>query len=160
MLGSLSMLLNGGGVAQIRMISIELNHALGQRAPGAPSGEPEHANGAGRPREITRVLDGINRLATLAARGEITSALDDLQPGWPSWTASVASRGHAAPRLASRARPTSSTTAGRLRRPAFAAAHVDEARRVRPELLNRCRSGSFLLTDAAGGRGGDYTNPT
>ena len=28
MLGSLSMLLNGGGVAQIRTISTELNHAL------------------------------------------------------------------------------------------------------------------------------------
>jgi len=87
-LGSLSMLLNGGGVAQIRTISIELNHALAGNEPQVRAllanlntlvGEL-----SGRRGEITRALDGINRLsATLAARrGEITTALDDLQPGF------------------------------------------------------------------------------
>jgi len=81
------MLLNGGGVAQIRTISIELNHALAGNEPQVRAllanlntlvGEL-----SGRKGEITRALDGINRLsATLAARrGEITTALDDLQPG-------------------------------------------------------------------------------
>ena len=86
-LGSLSMLLNGGGVAQIRTISTELNHALAGNEPQVRAllanlntlvGEL-----SGRKGEITRALDGINRLsATLAARrGEISTALDDLQPG-------------------------------------------------------------------------------
>jgi phospholipid/cholesterol/gamma-HCH transport system substrate-binding protein len=86
-LGSLSMLLNGGGVAQIRTISTELNNALAGNEPQVRAllanlttlvGELD-----GRTGEITRALDGINRLsATLAARrGEITTALDDLQPG-------------------------------------------------------------------------------
>jgi phospholipid/cholesterol/gamma-HCH transport system substrate-binding protein len=86
-LGSLSMLLNGGGVAQIRTISTELNNALAGNEPQVRAllanlttlvGELD-----GRKGEITRALEGINRLsATLAARrGEITTALDDLQPG-------------------------------------------------------------------------------
>jgi phospholipid/cholesterol/gamma-HCH transport system substrate-binding protein len=86
-LGSLSILLNGGGVAQIRTISTELNHALAGNEPQVRAllanlntlvGEL-----SGRKGEITRALDGINRLsATLAARrGEISTALDDLQPG-------------------------------------------------------------------------------
>ena len=86
-LGSLSMLLNGGGVAQIRTISTELNNALAGNEPQVRAllanldtlvGELD-----GRKGEITRALDGINRLsATLVARrGEITTALDDLQPG-------------------------------------------------------------------------------
>jgi phospholipid/cholesterol/gamma-HCH transport system substrate-binding protein len=86
-LGSLSMLLNGGGVAQIRTISTELNHAL---AGNQPQVRALLANLNtlvsaldSRKGEITRALDGINRLsATLAARrGEITNALDGLQPG-------------------------------------------------------------------------------
>jgi phospholipid/cholesterol/gamma-HCH transport system substrate-binding protein len=86
-LGSLSMLLNGGGVAQIKTISTELNNAL---AGNEPQVRALLANlntlvGAldGRKGEITRALDGINRLSgTLAGRrGEITTALDDLQPG-------------------------------------------------------------------------------
>jgi phospholipid/cholesterol/gamma-HCH transport system substrate-binding protein len=86
-LGSLSMLLNGGGVAQIRTISTELNNALAGNEPQVRAlladlstlvGELDGHKG-----EITRALDGINRLsATLAARrGEIATALDDLQPG-------------------------------------------------------------------------------
>lgn len=82
-----SMLLNGGGVAQIRTISTELNHAL---AGNEPQVRALLANLNtlvtaldSRKGEITRALDGINRLAaTLAARrGAITTALDDLQPG-------------------------------------------------------------------------------
>lgn len=86
-LGSLSMLLNGGGVAQIKTISTELNNALSGNEPQVRAllANLNTLVGAldGRKGEITRALDGINRLsATLAARrGEITTALDDLQPG-------------------------------------------------------------------------------
>ncbi len=86
-LGSLSMLLNGGGVAQIRTISTELNHALTGNEPQVRAllANLNTLVSAldSRKGEITRALDGINRLsATLAAhRGEITTALDGLQPG-------------------------------------------------------------------------------
>lgn len=86
-LGALSMLLNGGGVAQIKTISTQLNAALNGNEPQIRSllanlntlvaGLDSHKG------EITRALDGLNRLtATLAdRRGEITTTLDDLAPG-------------------------------------------------------------------------------
>jgi phospholipid/cholesterol/gamma-HCH transport system substrate-binding protein len=86
-LGSLSMLLNGGGVAQIRTISTELNHALMGNEPQVRAllANLNTLVGAldSRKSEITRALEGVNRLsATLAARrGEITVALDDVRPG-------------------------------------------------------------------------------
>ncbi len=86
-LGALSMLLNGGGVAQVKTISTELNDALAGNEPQVRAllanlntlvGELD-----GRKSEITRALDGLNRLSgTLAQRqGEISTALDDLGPG-------------------------------------------------------------------------------
>lgn len=86
-LGVLSMLLNGGGVAQIKTISTELNKALVGNEPQIRSllANLDTLVGAldDKKSEITRALDGINRLsATLdARRGQITNALDNLAPG-------------------------------------------------------------------------------
>ncbi|MBB5954829.1 phospholipid/cholesterol/gamma-HCH transport system substrate-binding protein [Saccharothrix tamanrassetensis] len=85
--GALSMLLNGGGIAQLQNISRELNAALEGNEPEIRSlltnlntlvGELD-----GHKTEITRALDGINRLGgTLdAQRDRITGVLDDLEPG-------------------------------------------------------------------------------
>jgi phospholipid/cholesterol/gamma-HCH transport system substrate-binding protein len=86
-LGSLSMLLNGGGVEQIKTISTELNKAL-------KGNEPEIRSLLTnldtlvtaldqRKGDITKALDGLNRLsATLdAGRPKIENALDNLGPG-------------------------------------------------------------------------------
>ncbi|WNV90913.1 MCE family protein [Umezawaea sp. Da 62-37] len=85
--GALSLLLNGGGVAQLQNISRELNTAL-------EGNEPEirslltNVNTLvteldGHKAEITRALDGVNRLGgTLnAQQGQIAGVLDDLEPG-------------------------------------------------------------------------------
>ncbi|WP_199440011.1 MCE family protein [Umezawaea beigongshangensis] len=86
-LGALSLLLNGGGIAQIRDISRELNRATGGREPQIRSlleqldvlstGLDGHRD------EITRALDGLDRLAgTLdGERDRIGHVLDDLEPG-------------------------------------------------------------------------------
>jgi phospholipid/cholesterol/gamma-HCH transport system substrate-binding protein len=86
-LGALSMLLNGGGVAQIRTISTELNKALVGNEPEIRSLLANLNTLVGalddRKSDITRALDGLNRLsATLNdRRGQIANALDDLSPG-------------------------------------------------------------------------------
>jgi phospholipid/cholesterol/gamma-HCH transport system substrate-binding protein len=85
--GALSMLLNGGGLAQLRTITVELNRALGGNEPQVRSllerartlvGDLD-ANKKG----ITDAIDGLNRLsATLRGRkAQIGVALDDLEPG-------------------------------------------------------------------------------
>ncbi|MDL4818443.1 MlaD family protein [Actinomadura opuntiae] len=85
--GALSMLLNGGGIAQLRTITTEMNKALDGNEPQIRSlleqarrlvGDLD-ANRQG----ITDALDGVNRLsATLRARqGQIGVALDDIEPG-------------------------------------------------------------------------------
>lgn len=86
-LGALSLLLNGGGVAQVRTIAAELNRALEGNEPEVRalltdletlvSGLEE------RKGEITRALDGLNRLSgTLAGqRQQIATALDGLPAG-------------------------------------------------------------------------------
>jgi phospholipid/cholesterol/gamma-HCH transport system substrate-binding protein len=85
--GALSMLLNGGGIAQIRDISRELNRAAGGREPRIRSlleqldvlstGLDGHRD------EITRALDGLDRLAGSldGERDRIGHVLDDLEPG-------------------------------------------------------------------------------
>jgi phospholipid/cholesterol/gamma-HCH transport system substrate-binding protein len=86
-LGALSMLLNGGGVAQIRTIASELNKALEGNEPQirALLEDLDVLVGAldDRKYEITRAIDEINRLSsTLRERkGQIATALDDLSPG-------------------------------------------------------------------------------
>ena len=85
--GALSMLLNGGGIAQLQDISRELNAALEGNEPQLRSlldnlnklvGDLDAHKG-----EITRALDGLNRLGgTLnAQRDQITGVLDGLEPG-------------------------------------------------------------------------------
>ncbi|MEO6086684.1 MAG: MCE family protein [Umezawaea sp.] len=85
--GALSLLLNGGGVAQLQDIAKELNAAT-------EGNEPEirslltNVNTLvtqldGHKAEITRALDGVNRLGgTLnAQRDQIAGVLDTLEPG-------------------------------------------------------------------------------
>lgn len=86
-LAALSLLLNGGGVAQIRTIAAELNRALEGNEPEIRalltdvetlvSGLEE------RKGEITRALDGVNRLsaALTGQRQQIAAALDGLPEG-------------------------------------------------------------------------------
>lgn len=85
--GALSLLLNGGGVNQLKTISQELNAALGGREPEVRS-MLERVNtlvtdlDAHRD-DITRALDGVNRLSTtLAGRKEdVGKILTNLAPG-------------------------------------------------------------------------------
>ncbi|MGD9483286.1 MCE family protein [Streptomyces sp. TRM70308] len=85
--GALSMLLNGGGVQQIRTISRELNAALEGNEPEARSALRRVAELTGNLDEhkgdITAALDSIDRLsARLSARQpEIEQALSGLSPG-------------------------------------------------------------------------------
>ncbi|MFT7834840.1 MCE family protein [Saccharothrix sp. BKS2] len=85
--GALSMLLNGGGIGQLRDISRELGTALSGNETAARSllsavesftGSLDEHRG-----EITRALDAVDRLAaTLSARrGELGEVLDGLEPG-------------------------------------------------------------------------------
>jgi phospholipid/cholesterol/gamma-HCH transport system substrate-binding protein len=86
-LGALSLLLNGGGVDQIRTIATELNAALSGREPQlrALLGDLNTLVSGldARKAEINRALDGLNRLSATVARqrGQITIALDGLPPG-------------------------------------------------------------------------------
>ena len=86
-LGALSLLLNGGGIAQIRTIASELNKALTGNEPEirALLDDLNVLVGAldDHKSEITRAIDEVNRLAgTLRDRsGQIRTALDDLPPG-------------------------------------------------------------------------------
>ncbi|GAA2393260.1 MCE family protein [Streptomyces glaucosporus] len=85
--GALSLLLNGGGVNQLKTITRELNKALGGREPEVRSmlrrvdrlvtNLDEHRG------DITDALDGVNRLAaTLAGRrSDVRTVLTDLSPG-------------------------------------------------------------------------------
>ncbi len=86
-LGALSLLLNGGGVDQIRTIATELNAALSGHEPQLRALlEDLNTLVSGldaRKGEINRALDALNRLsATLVRqRGQIATALDGLAPG-------------------------------------------------------------------------------
>ncbi|MEU8803349.1 MlaD family protein [Spirillospora sp. NPDC048819] len=85
--GALSMLLNGGGIAQLRTITVELNRALGGNEPEVRSLLEQARKLIGdldaNKKGITDAIDGLNRLsATLRGRKEqIGVALDDLEPG-------------------------------------------------------------------------------
>ncbi|MFJ3535734.1 MCE family protein [Streptomyces sp. NPDC090109] len=85
--GALSLLLNGGGVNQLKTITRELNAALGGREPEVRSmlkrvntlvTDLDAHRG-----DITRALDGVNRLsATLAGRKkDVDTVLTGLSPG-------------------------------------------------------------------------------
>ncbi|MFD5448662.1 MCE family protein [Streptomyces sp. NPDC127100] len=85
--GALSLLLNGGGVNQLKTITQELNKALGGREPEVRSMltrvEELVANLDDHRGDITDALDGVNRLAaTLAGRkDDVRTVLTDLSPG-------------------------------------------------------------------------------
>lgn len=85
--GALSLLLNGGGVAQLQNISRQINDALGGKEGAARSllsnldtfvkGLDEHKA------EISRALDSVNKLATTlnAHKDQIDTTLTELTPG-------------------------------------------------------------------------------
>lgn len=86
-LGALSLLLNGGGIAQIKNIAIELNKALGGREPQVASllkrMDTLVTSLDGNKENITAALDGLNRLATTLAtrKRDVGRLLADLSPG-------------------------------------------------------------------------------
>jgi len=85
--GALSLLLNGGGVQQLKTISTELNQALAGNQPevrdllGQLNTVVSDLNA--HRSDITAALDGLNQLSsTLAARNQqIDTVLSDLSPG-------------------------------------------------------------------------------
>lgn len=85
--GALSLLLNGGGVSQLRTITKELNKAVGGRESEVRSTlrrvNTLVTNLDTHRGDITAALDGVNRLsATLAHRKEdVATVLTDLSPG-------------------------------------------------------------------------------
>ncbi|MFF3393921.1 MCE family protein [Streptomyces sp. NPDC002669] len=85
--GALSMLLNGGGVNQLKTITTELNKALAGREPQVRSmlGRVDTlvTNLDEHKEDITDALDGVNRLsATLATRKrDVGTVLTELSPG-------------------------------------------------------------------------------
>jgi phospholipid/cholesterol/gamma-HCH transport system substrate-binding protein len=87
LLGALSLVLNGGGLAQLQTINRELGEALQGRETAVRSTLTELDTFIGgldvQKNEINRALDSANTLAsTLAARtGTIDTALDDIGPG-------------------------------------------------------------------------------
>ncbi|GAA2829701.1 MCE family protein [Crossiella cryophila] len=86
-LGALSLLLNGGGVGQLRTITTELDAALAgneARLRGLLSTvDKVVADLDGQRVGITRAIDSISRLSTtlVAQRHNLTTALDHLAPG-------------------------------------------------------------------------------
>lgn len=86
-LGALSLLLNGGGLAQLHTITVQLNDALSGNEPQIRSVLAEIntlvTNLNAHRSDITSALDGLNRLSrTLSARDQqIGYVLDNLSPG-------------------------------------------------------------------------------
>lgn len=85
--GALSMLLNGGGISQLKTITTELDKALAGREPQIrsmlSSVDTLVTNLDEHKKDITEALDGVNRLsATLATRKEdVGKVLTGLSPG-------------------------------------------------------------------------------
>lgn len=85
--GALSLLLNGGGIAQIQNITHQLNNAFGGKESAARSllaNLNTFVTGLDQQRdEITRALSGVNKLASTLDqhKDEIDATLTDLTPG-------------------------------------------------------------------------------
>ncbi|GGY46181.1 MCE family protein [Streptomyces omiyaensis] len=85
--GALSLLLNGGGVNQLKTITRELNKALGGREPEVRSMlrrvDTLVTTLDAHRGDITRALDGLNRLSTTLAgrKKDVGTILTDLSPG-------------------------------------------------------------------------------
>jgi phospholipid/cholesterol/gamma-HCH transport system substrate-binding protein len=86
-LGALSLVLNGGGVAQLKTINVELTKAMSGRESdiqGAIKQLDTFIGGLDKQKaDIVRALDGLDHLsATLAAqRKDLATAIDNLGPG-------------------------------------------------------------------------------
>ena len=86
-LGALSLLLNGGGVGQLRGIVDELNTAMSGNEPRIRSMLSRVDEAVSRldaqKQDITRALDGLNRLSAdlRAQTGDLNAGLDGLAPG-------------------------------------------------------------------------------
>ena len=83
-LGALSLILNGGGVAQLQTIAAELNKALGGREDAARSVLTQISDFMGQldenKQDIVNAIDSLNNLALSARRqqGSIDAALEEL----------------------------------------------------------------------------------
>jgi len=83
-LGALSLVLNGGGVAQLKTIATEVNKALGGREDAARSVLTQISDFMGQldenKQDIVNAIDSVNNLAVSARRqqGSIDAALDEL----------------------------------------------------------------------------------
>ncbi|MFR9731205.1 MCE family protein [Saccharopolyspora sp. MS10] len=86
-LGALSLLLDGGGLGKLNGIVDELNRALAGNEPRTRSllsrVDEAVTRLDGQKRDITRALDGLNRLAAdlRAQTGDLVTGLDGLAPG-------------------------------------------------------------------------------
>ena len=86
-LGAMSLLLNGGGVAQLKTIEAELNNALRGRTGDAKDLVTQLGTFVGgldaQKGEIVRAIDSIDRLSSTLARNQakIAAALDELPKG-------------------------------------------------------------------------------
>jgi phospholipid/cholesterol/gamma-HCH transport system substrate-binding protein len=86
-LGALSLILNGGGVAQLKTINVELTKAMAGRESDIRDAVHQLDTFIGgldeQKADLVRALDGLDRLsATLAAqKSDIASAIDNLGPG-------------------------------------------------------------------------------
>ena len=87
-LGALSLLLNGGGVAQLKTINVELNKAMARHESRHPGRDPPARHLRRRPRRAegrrscapsTGSTGSARRLA--AQKDDIATAIDDLGPG-------------------------------------------------------------------------------
>ncbi|MBK1784061.1 MCE family protein [Prauserella cavernicola] len=86
-LGALSMLLNGGGVEQLNVITKELNNTLEGNSPNLRAllnnAEELVRTLDAQSGDITRALDGLNRLSSTlnSQKDQIAGAIEDLGPG-------------------------------------------------------------------------------
>ncbi|MGZ4592862.1 MAG: MCE family protein, partial [Actinomycetes bacterium] len=86
-LGALSLILNGGGVAQLKTINVELTKAMSGRESDIRSAIKQLDVFIGglddQKADIVRALDGLDRLSARLAkqRGDIATAIDNLGPG-------------------------------------------------------------------------------
>lgn len=86
-LGALSLVLNGGGVAQLKTINVELTKAMAGRESDIRDAVRQLDTFVGgldqQKADIVRAIDGLDRLSATLARqkGDIATALDDLGPG-------------------------------------------------------------------------------
>ncbi|MEV6162803.1 MCE family protein [Streptomyces sp. NPDC052052] len=86
-LGAMSLLLNGGGINQLKTITVELNKAMSGQEPQIRSAlsriDTLVTDLDDHKQDITEALDGVNRLSTTLAtrKQDVGKVLTDLSPG-------------------------------------------------------------------------------